>query len=396
MAACGASRGCVAARPAGLAGPWSTADPMLRALIERRLRAAWQRRGVLARLLWPLSRLYGALAAHRRRRYLSGALPVARLPVPVIVVGNVIVGGAGKTPTTLALVAHLQARGWRPGIVSRGHGRASDDCRAVQPDSDPREVGDEPLLLRRRAGVPVFVARQRAQAGRALLAAHPDTDVLVCDDGLQHLALARDLEVVVFDARGCGNHWLLPAGPLREPWPRSPAAAREPWPGSPVDPREPGPRPAELVLWTEPPAPDQAPAPAAFGATRALAEHALRADGGRPPLADLRGQPLTALAGIARPEAFFAMLRAAGLTLTDTLALPDHYDFDSCSRLLDGRQNLICTEKDAVKLWRHRPDALAVPLRLQVPAAFFAALDERLAARGYHPASRADRPTAAP
>ncbi|HNN34664.1 MAG TPA: tetraacyldisaccharide 4'-kinase, partial [Ottowia sp.] len=157
-----------------------------------------------------------------------------------------------------------------------------------------------------------------------------------------------------------------------------------------------GPRPAELVLWTEPPAPDQAPAPAAFGATRALAEHALRADGGRPPLADLRGQPLTALAGIARPEAFFAMLRAAGLTLTDTLALPDHYDFDSCLRLLDGRQNLICTEKDAVKLWRHRPDALAVPLRLQVPAAFFAALDERLAARGYHPASRADRPTAAP
>ena len=365
---------------------------MLRAFLEHRLRAAWQRRGALARLLWPLSWLYGALAARRRPRYQSGTLPVARLPVPVIVVGNVIAGGAGKTPTTLAVVAHLRARGWRPGIVSRGHGRRCGDCREVQPDSDAREVGDEPLLLRRRAGVPVFVARQRAAAGRALLAAHPGTDVLVCDDGLQHLALARDVELVVFDARGSGNGWLLPAGPLREPWPRSIPNPRESGPRGSAIPRESDPRPAELVLWTEAPPPGSSAAPHGFVATRRLAEHAVRADGGQLALAELRGQPLTALAAIARPEAFFAMLRAAGLTLADTLALPDHYAFDSCSRLLDGRQNLICTEKDAVKLWLHRPDALAVPLRLEVPPAFFAALDDRLAARGYHPASHADAP----
>ena len=333
---------------------------MLRAFIEHRLRAAWQRRGPLAVLLWPLSRLYGALAARQRAVDASKAV---RLSVPVVVVGNVIAGGAGKTPTTLAIVQHLKARGWRPGIVSRGHGRAMDDCREVGPGADPQDVGDEPLLLRRRADVPVFVAPRRAEAGRALLAAHPACDILVCDDGLQHLRLARDVEVCVFDARGVGNGWLLPAGPLREPWPRA----------------------ADLVLCTEPcPALSDG---AAFTATRRLADHALSANGRRVPLAELRGQPLTAVAGIARPEAFFAMLRAAGLTLADTIALPDHYDFNSLLRFPDKRQSLICTEKDALKLWRHEPAALAVPLLLDVPPAFFTALDERLAAQGYHPRS---------
>ena len=235
--------------------------------LEHRLRAAWTRRGPVAVLLWPLSRLYGALAARERRRAVS-----MRLPVPVVVIGNVVAGGAGKTPTTLAVVAHLKARGWRPGILSRGHGRDTDDCREVLPDSDPRAVGDEPLLLRQRAKVPVFVATRRAEAGRALLAAHPDCDLLVCDDGLQHLALARDVEICVFDARGVGNGWLLPAGPLREPWPRA----------------------VDLVLWTEP-SPTQPHTPGVFSANRRLAEHARRADGSRVPLAELRGQPLTCL-----------------------------------------------------------------------------------------------------
>ena len=335
--------------------------------LEHRLRAAWQGRGWLARALWPLSRLYGALAAGQRRAAAQGER-ATRLPVPVVVVGNVVAGGAGKTPATLAIARHLQQRGWRPGIVSRGHGRAGDGCREVTPDADPRAVGDEPLLLARRSGLPVFVARRRADAGAALLAAHPATDVLLCDDGLQHLALARDVEICVFDARGTGNGWLLPAGPLREPWPR----------------------PVDLVLWTEPPPAGHelggAATPAAFVARRRLAEHALRAEGQPVPLAELRGRPLAALAGIARPEAFFAMLRAAGLTLARTEALPDHYTFDSWSRHMDAGLPLICTEKDAFKLWRHAPDALAVPLRLDVPAAFFAALDERLAARGYHAA----------
>ena len=335
--------------------------------LEHRLRRVWQRRGPVACLLWPLSLAYGALAALHRARSRRAA---CKLPVPVIVVGNVVAGGAGKTPVTLAVAEHLKARGWRPGIVSRGYGRSGDDCREVAPDADPRAVGDEPLLLRRRADVPVFVARRRAEAGRALLAAHPGADVLICDDGLQHLALARDVEIVVFDARGIGNGWLLPAGPLREPWLRSPR------------------QPVELILRTEPG--DDFPVPAdatLHTARRMLAAEAVRADGTRVPLAALQGQPLVAVAGIARPEAFFAMLRAAGLTLADTEALPDHCDFEHWQRPANQRETLICTEKDALKLWRRRPDALAMPLDLEAPAGFFAALDAALRARGYHPRS---------
>ncbi len=328
----------------------------MRALLERTLTAAWQRRGPLAMALWPLSRLYGALAQWQRAR----AVP-QRLPVPVIVIGNVVAGGAGKTPTTLAVVRHLQSRGWRPGIVSRGHGRASRACLPVQPGSPPRDVGDEPLLLRRRAGVPVQVATRRADAGRALLAANPAVNVLVCDDGLQHQALARDVEICVFDGRGTGNGWLLPAGPLREPWPR----------------------PAHLALFTEGRiAPDIALPCPAFAATRQLADHAIAADGRAVPLRALQGRPVVALAAIARPQAFFDMLRARGLTLAATLPLPDHAPLARLPPLAAQHASLplLCTEKDAAKLWPLAPQALAVPLELRVPAAFFAALNALLPA----------------
>lgn len=334
------------------------ASTTIRVILEQHLRRAWLRRGPLARLLWPVALVHGVLAALRRAFHRVGWLKAARLPVPVIVVGNVVAGGAGKTPTTLAIAQHLKARGWRPGIVSRGHGRRSATLRAVAPGDDPRDVGDEPLLLRRQADVPVHVAARRAEAGRALLAAHPEVDVLLCDDGLQHLTLARDVEICVFDARGIGNGWLLPAGPLREPWPR----------------------PADLDLWTEPAPPGKLdPTRATFHATRHLAAQARRADGTQVPLVDLRDRPLVALAAIARPEAFFAMLRAAGLQPAHCIALPDHHAFDRLPPLLAHAATLVCTEKDAPKLWRHRPDAWAVPLQLDLPADFLAALDTRLA-----------------
>ena len=159
------------------------------------LRTSWQRRGALGYLLWPVSQLYGALTALRRALYRSGTLQSTRLPVPVITVGNVIAGGAGKTPVTMAIVRHLQARGFRPGVISRGYGRKTEGCRAVTPKSTAHDVGDEPLLLARALQVPVFVASKRAKAGQALLDEHPEVNILVCDDGLQHLALQRDIEV---------------------------------------------------------------------------------------------------------------------------------------------------------------------------------------------------------
>ncbi|MBH1965510.1 MAG: tetraacyldisaccharide 4'-kinase [Comamonadaceae bacterium] len=327
----------------------------MRGGLERTLLDSWRQRGVLAWVLWPISLVYWGLVTLRCALYRFGLLKSERLGVPVIVVGNVIAGGAGKTPVTLAIAEHLRESGWRPGIISRGYGRRTDDCREVTPADDPLDVGDEALLLRLRTGVPVFVAARRAQAGQALLAAYPGVNVLICDDGLQHLALARDVEVCVFDARGVGNGWLLPAGPLREPWPRR----------------------VDFVLH----APDalvSSPPARSFSVRRTLAANAVRADGTQVSLADLRVQPITALAGIAQPEAFFSMLRAEGLTLAHTIALPDHDDFADLPVLPGASEPLVCTEKDAAKLWRHRPDALAIPLILHMPDAFLEELSAKL------------------
>ena len=315
------------------------------------LQRAWLRRGALARALWPLSLAFGALAGLRRGAYRRGLFKSERVPVPVIVVGNVVAGGAGKTPVVIALVQHLRARGLAVGVVSRGYGRTLRDCHEVRADSTAAQVGDEPLLVARRAGVPVWVAPRRAQAARALLAAHPGTRVIVCDDGLQHYGLQRDIEICVFDEPGIGNGWLLPAGPLRERWPRS----------------------ADLVLRTGTPV-----GIAGFDAIRRLSAFAMRADGSRAELSALKSRPLTTVAGIARPDAFFAMLRSAGLQLEQTLALPDHHDFRTDPA--PGRE-LVCTEKDAVKLWRVRPDAWAVALELEIEPGFWAALDRLLDAK---------------
>jgi tetraacyldisaccharide 4'-kinase len=317
------------------------------------LQRAWLRRGAAACALWPLSLLFGAVAALHRHAYRLGWLKSERLPVPVIVVGNVIAGGSGKTPLVMALVTHLQSRGIAAGVVSRGYGRTSGQCLEVKPESDPRDAGDEPLLIARACKVPVFVGARRAEAGSALLAAHPATRVIVCDDGLQHYGLQRDIEICVFDERGIGNGWLLPAGPLREPWPRA----------------------VDLVVRTR-----ETPEVSGFTVDRQLAGRAVRADGASIPLQQLKGRRLKAVAAIAKPDAFFSMLRASGLDLAQTIALPDHADFTQSPFIDDGAE-LLCTEKDAVKLWRLRPDAWAVPLVLTVEAGFWSRLDSLLGAK---------------
>ncbi|MDB5752485.1 MAG: lpxK [Ramlibacter sp.] len=318
------------------------------------LQRAWLSRGLAARLLWPLSLPYRWLGAAHRAAYRRGWLRSERLPVPVVVVGNVIAGGAGKTPAVLAMLDHLRQRGIAAGVVSRGYGRNGGACTEVQPDDDPARVGDEPLLLRRKADVPVFVAARRTDAGRALLAAYPAIQVIVSDDGLQHHAMARDIDICVFDRRGTGNGWLLPAGPLREPWPR----------------------PVDLVLRHP-----EADALAGHRMTRTLAPTAVRADGRRIPLADLFDQPLEVVAGVANPGAFFGMLREAGLQLARTHPLPDHHPFTDAGEFADTRLTLVCTEKDAVKLWRLRPDAWAVPLELRIDEAFWRSFDRLLDAK---------------
>jgi tetraacyldisaccharide 4'-kinase len=327
-----------------------------------------QRRGALAALLWPLSLIYRGLLACRR---LATRAP-QRLPVPVVVVGNVVVGGAGKTPTTIALVEHLSRQGWHVGVVSRGHGRRDTGVMEVHPDSDPATSGDEPRLIRQRTGVPTFVGRQRSQAARALLAAHPGVDLIVCDDGLQHWALRSDVRIAVFDDRGLGNGWLLPAGLLREPWPVRTAAHA----------------PQLMLCHTRGDAAREVPVPpgvARFVARRRLSDYAMDAQGRRRPLSDFAGRPTWALAAIARPEAFFAMLADAGVAPQHCLPLPDHADATVLRDAVAGwHGDVLCTEKDLVKLNALPADthAWAVPLELQIEPGFFAVVDARLAALG--------------
>lgn len=343
------------------------------------LPSAWLGRGPLACSLLPLAALYRAALAGRALAWRLGGRQAQRLPVPVVVVGNVVVGGAGKTPTVIALVRHLQARGWRPGVVSRGHGRRpAQDLHVVEDAADPERCGDEPALIVRETGAPLAVGRDRPAAARALLQRHPEVDIVVSDDGMQHWALARDLTIVVFDDRDVGNGWLLPAGPLREPWP-GPI-----WGGGPA-----------LVLRTAPPRrPPRAHPYTEFAATRALAADAFDARGHRHALGDwaAQGSPVGALAGIARPQAFFDLLRQRGLALAQTLALPDHASADQIGAALreataaPGAPRVwLCTDKDAIKLHGPHDPPLPgqaslwrVPLVFTPEPAWFAAVDRHL------------------
>jgi tetraacyldisaccharide 4'-kinase len=335
--------------------------------LESTLTRAWLRRGPLAVALWPLSLLFRLLAALRVALYRAAILKSERLPVPVVVVGNIFIGGTGKTPLTIWLAQQLRAAGMRPGVISRGHGRAEDAPREVLPTSRAQDVGDEPLLIAGRAGCPVVVGRRRAQAGRHLLALHPDVDVLITDDGLQHYALARDVEIVLFDGRGTGNGWTLPAGPLRE----GPSRRRD---------------------FTVVNAPEiTPPLAAAVGGRpwqmRLAGDHAERLMDAheRVPLSAMRGKRVLAAAGIGNPGRFFAMLRAAGLDVAE-LPLPDHHDFlDDPFRAVDADVILV-TEKDAVKCRQletinNDPRLWVVPVGAQIDAALAAQIVEKCRGR---------------
>lgn len=326
---------------------------------SQRLQQAWLARGALARALRPLAAVFGALTALRRALYRAGLLQAHALPVPVLVVGNLVAGGAGKTPTVITLVGLLRRRGFTPGIVSRGHGGSHAGPLAVTRDTPAAKCGDEPLLLHLRTGAPLVVGRDRVAAARQLLRQHPGVDVIVSDDGLQHLALARDAQVIVFDERGAGNGWLLPAGPLREAIPHA--------------------VPAHSLIVYNADAPST-PLPGTL-ARRSLAGAVLlrdwRAGAGASPAAldALRGRPLVAAAGLARPGRFFAMLRAHGLHFT-ALPLPDHHDYATLPWSA-GTPDVIVTEKDAIKLEPGRVGATRVwvaPLDFDLDAAFEAAL----------------------
>lgn len=326
-------------------------------------------------MLAPLALVFLALTGLRRR-----LVRPEQLPCPVVVVGNLYVGGTGKTPTTLALVRALQTRGWRPGVIARGHGRDAATARLVHVDDDARAVGDEPLLIAQTSGVPVAVAARRIEAGRLLLAAHPECNVLIADDGLQHLALARDFEIAVIGPQGLGNGWVLPAGPLREPPSRLASVDALVLNSASALPTAGGRLPQAYLLNAS----LGDAQPLTGGPALALAELARRQR--------TQGLRILAAAGIGLPERFFAMLSAAGLAL-DTLALPDHHDYATNPFASREADLVLITAKDAVKC-RARPEIAAdarvhvVPLVARLDPTLIEHLETRLqeTARGRPPA----------
>lgn len=340
----------------------------------------WQHRSLTSTCLLPLSWLFGALSALRRTLYRTGLKRAHRLPVPTLVVGNRIAGGAGKTPSTIAILMHLQQQGWRPGVLTRGYrSKASEQGKPLILDRDSeallsaQDTGDEPWLIWRKTQVPIAIDPIRSRGGQLLLAAHPDVNILICDDGLQHLALARDIEVIVFDERGQGNGRLLPAGPLREhidtpatPGLCAPAivlynAAR---PSTNLAGHTSQKRTAPLVRledwWTRSAGPTFTP--------------------------EQQGtEGVGALAGIAQPERFFEQLRTLGWRVNG-IPLSDHADLSH----LPWPQtvtHLIVTEKDAVKLQpsliqqqRPQTQVWVASLEFEPASSFWTELDAALRA----------------
>ena len=284
----------------------------------------WYRLSALSLALWPLSLLYRLLVALRRCAYRSGALAAVRLPVAVIVIGNLVAGGTGKTPLVLWLAAALKKSGRKPGIISRGYrGRAAAPM-AVAPVSPVDLVGDEPLLLARASDCPVWIGRDRAAAAWGLLAAHPECDVLILDDGLQHYRVARDIEIAVEDERGAGNGLLLPAGPLREPLSR------------------------RVDAWVLNSAPPGAHSPAFRMDLRGDTFRCVAAPGENLPAAAFARKKLHAVAGIGNPQRFFDHLARLGLASVNH-PFPDHHAYRAGDLDFGECEALLMTEKDAVK-----------------------------------------------
>jgi tetraacyldisaccharide 4'-kinase len=313
----------------------------------------WYRRGLLAWLLWPASLPFAIGVVTRRLLYALRIFKSAHPGVPVIVVGNLTVGGSGKTPLVLWIAEFLKGKGWSPAIISRGYGARLQAPRAATVASEAAEVGDEPVLLARRSGCPVWVGPDRIQVARALRAAHPDVNVLVLDDGLQHYAIRRDIEIAVVDARGLGNGFMLPAGPLRE------------W---------------RLRLRTV----DAVVAHSAFPQkdfTMSLAGeevHQMTDARMRRPLKTFAGQKVHAAAGIGDPNRFFLHVGRAGASVIPH-PFPDHHAFTP--RDLDFGDGLpvILTEKDAVKLRSAaQPEWWVLPVSARLDPGFGAWLLRKL------------------
>jgi tetraacyldisaccharide 4'-kinase len=312
----------------------------------------WYRRGAIAWLLWPASLFFRLAVFARRILYWAGLLKSAHPGIPVIVVGNLTVGGSGKTPLTLWIAEFLQSKGWTPGIVSRGYGGRIASVVQVSIKARAEDVGDEPIVLARRSGCPVWAGADRLQVIEALRANHPKVDVLVLDDGLQHYRLRRDVEIAVVDSRGLGNGFLLPAGPLREPASRLRRVDAVVSHGSAL-------KGYDMKL---------------EGDTL----HCMTNAADRRPASAFKGKEVHAVAGIGNPNRFFLHLRTLGMKAMPH-PFPDHHAFTPRELEFGDDIPVVMTEKDAVKL-RHdaKPHWWVLPVTARLDPSFGAWLEAKL------------------
>jgi tetraacyldisaccharide 4'-kinase len=320
----------------------------------KRLDSYWYSQNQLAWSLLPLSWLYCALVWLRRRLYASGMIASTRLPVPVVIIGNISVGGTGKTPLLIALCELLKQQGVAVGVVSRGYGAENTGVHVLADDDDARVCGDEPLLIHQRTGCPVVIGRDRTAAAQRLLEIAA-VDVILSDDGLQHYRLQRDIELAVVDAkRGFGNGFCLPAGPLREPVSRLHSV--------------------DLVVWHRPDDIDAAE----IGFCLEFSDAVNLSTAEARPLTDFVGQRVHAVAGIGFPSRFFDQLRAAGLDVIEH-AFADHHAYRQAELdFVDGLPVLM-TDKDAVKCRGMRlPGLWRVPVSAKLSTALQQAILDRV------------------
>jgi len=334
------------------------------------LTRSWAQRGPLATALWPISWLFQLLVSLRRSLYRAGILTSHHPGRPVVIVGNLVAGGAGKTPLVVALAEALKAQGRQVGVVSRGYGRhpiATEAPRRAL-GLDASVEGDEVVLIARRTGLPVYIGNDRAATAALLVLECPNVDIILSDDGLQHYRLARDFEIVVLDKRGIGNGWLLPAGPLREP--QSRLAGVDAWVFNQTTAAE------HTLAARNVPGFEMS-----ISGNEAVGLHAQSPGTPGTPLKQLRGKRLVAMAGIGQPQRFFDLLMAHGLDFTP-IALPDHFDFRNMHfdrGVAADADIILLTEKDAVKC-RHLDDPRlwVVPITAHVDPALVKLILEKI------------------
>jgi tetraacyldisaccharide 4'-kinase len=337
----------------------------------------WEKRGIIAKLLWPLSLIFAWLTAIRKYLYELNIFNSKALTVPLIIVGNLRVGGTGKTPTVLALAKALHMKGFHPGIISRGYEGQLQGVQEVSSASSPKDLGDEPCYMAQQLdqfNIPIFVCRDRTKTAKALLKAYPQVNVIISDDGLQHYALkrwparegGRDIELVVRDARAEGNGYLLPAGPLRELANRSRDYTLSITSSSARD--------SKLNLNLDSKAPYIADAPNFSVTIRVKAAYQLFHPSNTMTLSELQQKndlKVLATAGLGNPQKFFDLLSAHGLVF-EALPLPDHYDFLDNPLNSKNADIIIMTEKDAVKCsqldaYKNDERIWVLPIEIELP-----------------------------